>query len=167
MSATRTFTPMTANTDLTTITAYTNGTKFGYQDAEWARQDLDVMSYLAGHLDLGGDERGILSASYVPVNGYRSYDLNGDTLGGLTLEAVVFYYTANASTTVNVRVRNTTDSSNAGTITAASAATTVTREVVTLTLASGIKTYRLEATGSDALNGIYTWGYLRLRKVPA
>jgi hypothetical protein len=167
MSATRTFTPMTANTDLTTITAYTNGTKFGYQDAEWARQDIDILSYLAGHLDLGGDERGITSASYVPVNGYRSYDLNGDTLGSMTLEAVVFYYTATASTTVNVRVRNTTDSSNAGAISAASAATTVTREVVTLTLASGIKTYRLEVTGSDAAAGVHCWGYLRIRRVPA
>jgi glycerol-3-phosphate dehydrogenase len=81
---------------------------------------------------------------------------------------VVFYYTQNASTTVNVRVRNTTDSTNAGAIAGASAATTVTREVITaLTLASGIKTYRLEVTGSDALNGVYCWGYLRLRKVPA
>lgn len=167
MSATRTFTPMTANTDLTTITPYTNGSKFGYQDAEWARQDLDVLSYIAGHLDLGGDERPILSASYVPVNGFRSYDLNGDSLGGMTLEAVIFYYTTNAATTVNVRVRNTTDSSNAGAIAAASASTSVQREVVTLTLASGVKTYRLEVTGSDAANGVYAWGYLRIRKVPA
>jgi hypothetical protein len=167
MSATRTFSPLTANTDLTTIDPYVNGSKFGYQDAERARQDLDILSYLCGHFDLGGDERPILSASYVGVNGHRSYDLNGDTLGGMTLEAVVYFYTTNASTTVNVRVRNTTDGSNAGAIAAASAATTVTREVVTLTLASGIKTYRLEVTGSDALNGIYAWGYLRIRKVPA
>lgn len=167
MSATRTFTPMTANTDLVTITAYTNGSKFGYQDAEWARQDLDIMSYIAGHLDLGGDENGILSASYVPVNAARTYDLNGSTLGGLTLEAVVFYYTASAATTVEVRLRNTTDSSNAGIIAAPSAATTVTREVITLTLASGIKTYQLQVTGSDAVNGVYAWGYIRLRKVPS
>jgi hypothetical protein len=167
MSATRTFTPMTANTDLTTITAYTNATKFGYQDAEWARQGLDVLSYLVGHLDLGGDEQAILSSSYVAVNGARTYDLNGDTLGGMTKEAVVYYYTSNAATTVNVRVRNTTDSSNAGAISGASAATTVTREVITLTTASGIKTYQLQVTGSDAVYPVYCWGYIRIRRVPA
>jgi hypothetical protein len=164
MSTTRTYTALTGGG---AGSAYQTGDRWGYQTAEKVRNDLDICAYVAGHLDLGGDERGILSASYVPVNGYRSFDLNGDSLGGMTLEAVVFYYTSNASTTVNVRVRNTTDSSNAGTITAASSATTATREVVTLTLASGIKTYRLEVTGSDALNGVYCWGYLRLRKVPA
>src|SRR5512138_334824 len=155
MSTTRTYTAITGGG---AGGAYQSGDKFGYQTAEKIRNDMDIAAYIAGHLDLGGDERGILSASYVPVNGSRSFDLNGDSLGGMTLEAVVFYYTANASTTVNVRVRNTSDSSNAGTISAASAATTVTREVVTLTLASGIKTYRLELTGSDALNGVYCWG---------
>lgn len=164
MSTTRTYTAITGGA---AGGAYQAGDKLGYQTVEKIRNDMDIAAYIAGHLDLGGDERGILSASYVPVNGYRSFDLNGDSLGGMTLEAVVFYYTDNASTTVNVRVRNTTDSSNAATITAASAATTVTREVVTLTLASGIKTYRLEVTGSDALNGVKCWGYLRLRKVPA
>ncbi len=164
MSTTRTYTALTGGG---AGSAYQSGDRWGYQTAEKVRNDLDICAYLAGHIDLGGDERGILSASYVPVNGYRSYDLNGDTLGGMTLEAVVFYYTASASTTVNVRVRNTTDSSDAGAIAAASAATTVTREVVTLTLASGVKTYRLEVTGSDALNGVMAWGYLRIRKVAA
>lgn len=160
----RTFTPLTGGG---AGSAYQTGDKWGYQVAEKVRQALDMALYYAGHLDLGGDERGILSSSFVAVNGARTYDLDGDNDGGLTLEAVVFYYTANASTTVNVRVRNTTDSSNAGTIAAASAATTVTREVVTLTMAAGIKTYRLEVTGSDAVNPVYGWGYLRIRKVPA
>lgn len=160
----RTFTPLTGGGG---GSAYQSGDKWGYQTAENVRQALDMALYYAGHLDLGGDERGILSASYVAVNGARTYDLNGDNDGGLTLEAVVFYLTANAATTVNVRVRNTTDASDAGTIAAPSSATTVTREVVTLTMASGIKTYQLQVTGSDALNPVYAWGYLRLRKVPA
>ncbi len=164
MSTTRTYTALTGGG---AGSAYQSGDRWGYQTAEKVRNDLDIAVYLAGHLDLGGDERPILSASYTPVNGYRSYDLNGSTLGGLTLEAVVFFYTTNAATTVNVRVRNTTDSSNAGTIAGASTATTVTREVVTLTLAAGIKTYRLEVTGSDAVYPVYAWGYLRLRTVPA
>lgn len=167
MSATRTFTPMTANTDLVTITAYTNGTKFGYQDAEWARQDVDILSYLCGHLELGGDKDAIVSASYVAVNGARTYDLNGDTLGGMTCEAVVFYRTTDVATTVNVRLRNTTDGSDAGAIAAASSSTSIAREVFTVTFASGVKTYQLQVTGSDASNGVVAWGYLRIRTVPA
>ena len=164
MSTTRTYTALTGGG---AGSVYQSGDRWGYQTAEKVRNDLDIAAYLCGHLDLGGDERGISSASYVAVNGARTYDLNGDSLGGMTLEAVVFFYTADASTTVNVRVRNTTDASDAGAITAASGATTVTREVVTLTLASGIKTYQLQVTGSDAVNPVYCWGYLRLRKVPA
>lgn len=167
MSATRAFAPLTAHVDLTTISAYVNNSAWGYQDAERTRQALDMALYLAGHLDMGGDDRPVLSSSYVPVNGARSFDLNGDTLGGLTLEAVIFYFTTDASTTVNVRVRNTTDSSDAGAIASASAATTLTREVITLTLATGVKTYQLQVTGSDALNGVAAYAYMRLRKVPA
>lgn len=164
MSTTRTLTSLTGGG---AGGAYQANDKLGYQSVEKIRNNEDIAHYLMGHFDLGGDERGILSASYVAVNGARSYDLNGSSVGGVTLEAVVFYYTADASTTVNVRLRNTTDSSNAGTITSASAATSVTREVFTVTLASGIKTYQLQVTGSDALNGVHCWGYLRLRKVPA
>ncbi len=148
--------------------AYQVGDKFGYQTAEKIRNDIDICAYIAGHLPLGGNESGgIESASYLPVNSYMSYDLDGAQLGGMTLEAVVFYYTSNAATTVRVKVRNTTDSTDAAITAAVSAATTITREVLTVTLASGIKTYRLEVTGSDALNPVYAWGYLRLRKVPA
>lgn len=164
MSATRTFDPFTGSGPDGALIA---GDSFGPTQADTWRQMLDICGYVGGHFDLGGDERGILSSSYIAVNGARTFDLNGDSLDGLDLEAVVFYYTSDASTTVNVRVRNTTDSTDAGTIAAASAATTVTREVVTLTLASGIKTYQLQVTGSDALNGVYAWGYLRLRVVPS
>jgi hypothetical protein len=164
MSTTRTYTALTGGG---AGSVYQTGDRWGYQTAEKVRNDLDICAYLAGHIDLGGDERGISSASYVAANGARTYDLNGDTVGGMTLEAVLFFYTANAATTVEARVRNTTDGSNAGIIAAPSAATTVTREVVTLTLASGIKTYQLQVTGSDALNPVFCWGYLRLRKVAA
>lgn len=167
MSATRTFTPLTANTDLTTITAYTNGTKWGYQDAEWARQAIDVLAYNGGHYDLGGsDDVGIMSASYVPVVGTRELSLNGDTLGGLTLEVVVWTRTSNASGSVTVRVRNTTDSSTAATSTAVTS-TTLTKEAVTVTLASGVKVYRLEIIGGSATIPVYGFGHFRFRKVAA
>src|SRR5262245_52360641 len=167
MSATRTFTPMTANTDLVTITAYTNATKFGYQDAEWARQDLDVLSYLCGHLPLGGDENsGILSASYTPVNQSMRYTLNGDTVGGMTVDACVSYYTSDAATSVTVRIRNLTDSSTAATGTTSTSTTRV-DETLSVTLASGAKSYELQVIGGNATNPIFAWGYFRIRRVPA
>ncbi len=167
MSTTRTYTALTGGG---AGSAYQSGDRWGYQTAEKVRNDLDICAYLAGHLELGGDERPMTiatPATWQAVNGARTYDLNGDSTGGLTLQAVVFYYSSNAGTTVNVRLRNTTDGSNAGAISAASAATTVTREVFTVTLASGIKTYQLQWDASNTTNPVYAWGYLRLRVVPA
>lgn len=141
---------------------------FGYQEMEAIRQSLHVCGYLIGHIDLGGDERSMTittPGTYQPVNGARSVDHNGNEDGGLTLEAVIFSYSSNAGTSVTVRVRNTTDGSNAGT-TAARTDTTVQRDVVTLTLVAGIKTYRLEWNASNTTNPVFAWGYLRLRKVP-
>jgi hypothetical protein len=167
MSTTRTYTALTGGG---AGSVYQAGDKWGYQTAEKVRNDTDIAAYLCGHLFLGGDERPMTittPATWQAVNGAVTYDLNGDSLGGMTLEAVVFYYSSNAGTTVNVRVRNTTDGSNAGAIAAASSATTVTREVVTLTIASGIKTYQLQWDASNTTNPVYAWGYMRLRKVPA
>lgn len=163
MSATRTFTPITGGG---AGGAFQAGDRHGYQTEEKIRQGLDVANYAGGCYPLGGDDTGILSASYVPVNGWMSHDFNGDSLGGLTLDVVLFYRTANAATSVTARVRNTTDSSTAATGTT-STATSDTREVVSVTLASGVKTYRLEVTGSDALNPVYLRGYFRFRKVPS
>jgi hypothetical protein len=159
----RTFTPITGSGSGGSIIA---SDKWGVVKSESVRQALDMALYLAGHLDLGGDERGILSASFVAVNGPRSFSIQGDCTGGLTLDAVVYYYTSDASTTVQVRVRNTTDSTTAASG-AVSASTAVVSETLTVTLASGTKSYQLQVTGSDAVNPVYAWGYLRLRKIPA
>lgn len=169
MSATRSHTPLTGDGTLATTRAYINGDDWGYWDAEHARQSIDIAMYLAGHLDLGGDERPITVATggtYQAVNAARVYSLNADTLGGLALEAVVYYYTSDASTSVRAKIRNTTDSSDAvvGTL---STSSTVVEEVLTLTMASGVKKYQLQVTAGDTNNPVYCWGYLRLRKVAA
>jgi hypothetical protein len=163
MSTSRTFTSLVGGA---AGGVYQAGDKFGANSAEKVRNNEDIAAYLMGHLDLGGDERPILSASFVPVNGARVFSLNGSSVGGVTLEAVVYTYTTDASTSVQARIRNVTDSSNAVTGTSITA-TTVTEEVLTLTLAAGIKKYRLDVTGGDANNGVYCWGYMRLRVVPS
>lgn len=159
----RTFTPITGGGG---GGAYQAGDKLGYQAVEKIRQALDQALYLAGHLELGGDERAILSAAFTRVNGARTLTLQGDNLGGLTLELVAFYYTLNTATQVQVRLRNTTDNTTAATGTSSNA-TSLTREVIAVTLASGNKDYQLQVTGSNADNGVFAWGYLRAIKVPA
>jgi hypothetical protein len=159
MSATRTF---------TTLGTYTAGTKWGYQSAQKTKEAIDMALYLAGHLDLGGSETSAQvtgAATWAPVTSYRAFSLNGDTLGGLTLQAVVYYKTENAAQAVQVRIRNTTDSSTAATGTSSSS-TSVVEETLTLTLASGVKSYRLEILGGDTYS-VAGWGYLRLRAIPA
>lgn len=127
-----------------------------------------MMAYLGAGWDLGGEETtGLLTgvATWMAVSGAREFTIDGDNLGGLTLEVVLHYYTTSAATAVQLRVRNTTDSTTAATGTS-STSTTLVKEVVTVTMASGNKVYRLEALG-DATNPVIGWGYLRLRKVPA
>jgi hypothetical protein len=162
----RTFTPLTGTG---AGSALILNDKFGFQSAEKIRQALDLLANIGAGYPLGGDERSMIvttPATYQAVNGPITWDLNGDNFGGMTLEVVFFSYTSNAATSVTPRFRNTTDSTTAAQG-AAVTATTVTREVVTVTLASGIKTYRLEWTASNSTNGVYCWAVTRFRKVPA
>lgn len=166
MSATRTFTAWAGSGG----GAILDGDPATHVEAEYIRNAIDIGAYLGGHFDLGGDERPMTittPGTWQAVNGARTYDLNGDSVGGMTLEVVLFYYSSNAGTTVDVRLRNTTDGSNAATLAAPSASTTVVRTARTVTLASGIKTYQLQWDASNTTNEVFAWGYLRLRKVPA
>lgn len=129
--------------------------------------NFDVLAYCGLQAPLGGSQSmGLVTgaATWVPVETYIEHSLNGDELGGLTLEARVWTATSNASTAVQVRLRNTTDSSNAA-ISTSHTSTTVTAETLSVTLAAGAKTYRLEILG-DATNEVFGWGVLRFRKVP-
>jgi hypothetical protein len=158
----RTFTPITGGG---AGGAYQTGDRLGYQTVEKVRQALDMALYLP-IIDLGGDERGISTASFVAVNAARQISIKGDNLGGLTLDVVLHYYTSNAATSVQMKVRNLTDSTDAATGTI-STSTTVVTETVTVTLASATKTYQLQIDGGNADNPIYGWGYFRFRTVPA
>lgn len=167
MSTSRTFTPYVGGGAGGAVQV---GDPWTDAEGEEYRQNVDLLAYLVGHFDLGGDERPMTittPGTWQAVNGARTYDLNGDSVGGMTLEAVLFYYTSSAGTTVDVRLRNTTDSTNAATLAAASASTTVVRTARTVTLASGIKTYQLQWDASNTSAPVYVWGMLRLRKVPA
>lgn len=160
----RTFTPLTGGG---ASDAYAAGDKWGYQTAEKVRQALDVFGYQGFTHFLGGsDIAGVASSSYVPVHTSCPITLNGDNFGGYTLEAVVFRFTRDAATSVTCRIYNVTDGSAAVTG-SASTSTTAASETLTITMASGNKSYRLECTGSNTTNDVFAWGFLRLRKDPA
>lgn len=161
MSATRTFTVLKAS-------AFISGDTWTYTRGENTRQALDMAAYFGMTLDCGGSEDvGIVTgaATWQPVRSYRDYTLNGDSLGGMTIEAVVYYKTSDAGQAVQVRIRNTTDGTTAVTGTS-STSTSVVKETLTVTLASGAKVYRLEVLGGASLD-VFAWGYLRIYKTPA
>lgn len=161
----RTFTPITGSGP---SGAYADGDRWGYQTAEKARQGLDVANYVGDHASLGGHASvGYVTgaATWEAVDETATFTLNGDNLGGLALEAVVFYKTEDTSQDVQVRIRNVSDSTNAA-LSATSNSLSFVQETLTLTLASGVKTYRLEVLGG-ATYAVFAGGYIRLRKVPA
>jgi len=164
----RTFAPLTGNPNLTTIQPYIFDDGWGYQDAERARQALDLLAYIGDHLPLGGDEiTGHVTgaATWEAVDPTKAISIDGDNLGGMTIEVLFFYKTENAAQAVQLRLRNTTDGSDAAVSTSSSSTTLVAQAAVTATIASGVKSYRLEILGG-ATHAVFGAAFLRIRKVP-
>lgn len=166
MSATRTHAPLGGTTP---ETAFVNGHRWGYQDAEQVRQSIDVAMYLGDAIHLGGHaSTGYVTgaATWEAVAPALAFTLNGDSLGGLTIDLVVTSWTENAAQAVQVRLRNTTDSANAAISTSHSSTSPTTETVTGVTLASGVKSYRLEVLGG-ADWAVFATAYLRIRDVAA
>lgn len=143
------------------------GDKFGQSKIEAVRQGLDLLAYVGDAIHLGGIPTcGFVTgaATWEAVDEALTFTLQGDTLGGLTLDLVVTSKTENAAQAVQARLRNTTDGSNAALSTSHSS-TSWTQEIVSATLASGNKSYRLEVLGG-ADYAVFATAILRIRKVP-
>jgi hypothetical protein len=148
--------------------AYDNGDRWGYQDAEQVRQGIDLLAYVGDVIPLGGDPSvGFVTgaATWEAVNAALAHLIDGDNLGGMAADLVVTTWTENAAQAVQARLRNTTDGSNAAVSTSHSS-TSPTTEIVSVTLASGNKSYRLEVLGG-ATHAVFCVAYLRVRRVPA
>lgn len=144
------------------------GDPFRHIEGEIVRQGRNVLAYLGDHLPLGGDaSTGYLTgaATWEAVNAGHAFTLDGDNLGGMTIDVVFTTWTQNAAQAVQARLRNVTDGSDAA-LSASHAGTTPTTETVTATLASGAKSYRLEVLGGASYL-VFCVAYLRVRKVPA
>ena len=107
--AARTFTALTGTG---AGSAFQLNDKFGYQTAEEIRQATDLLAAVGAVYPFGGDERPMVvatPATYQAVNNAITLELDGDNFGGMTIQAIFFSYTSNASTSVTPRLRNTTD----------------------------------------------------------
>ena len=148
--------------------ALVSGDKFGFQTAEKIRQAIDLLAYLGDHLPLGGDEfTGHVTgaATWEAVDATKVITIDGSNLGGMDLEVLFFSKTENAAQAVQLRLRNTTDASNAAVSTSSSSTTLVAQAAVAATLASGVKSYRLEILGG-ATYAVFGAAFLRIREVP-
>lgn len=142
---------------------------FGYQSANRIRENLIAIISARLTYYLGGSRATSvpLVASAQDAIDYIDIELDGTNLGGLTKQLRVEVRTANAGTSVTPRLRNITDSTDAGvgvacTATNADYSGTNQRQTITLTLASGVKKYRLQLTPSNTTNAVYGIGYIEI-----
>lgn len=123
--------------------------------AEQVRQDLVILGKRRYH-DLGGDsEAGVTDTSYVWAPNGGVIELCAEDVRGLTLTLRVWVKVSNASGTVRVRLRNTTDGSDVAEMAAAVSDTSWTLYTVSATAPAGTtaKTCRLEIKASGGYIG--------------
>ena len=119
---------------------------------------------------LGGSRTvGILAAVATDAINWIDVEVDGTAFAGWTLRARVEVRTSDVGTSVTPRVQNVTDATTAGTGVASTATATDYTGVnqiqtITVTLAAGVKKYRLQLTPSNANSDVYGIGYLELIK---
>lgn len=98
---------------------------------------------------------------------WRDVELDGTVTTGLTVQARVEVRTSDAGTSVTPKIRNVTDSTDAGVGSACSATATdysgtASKQTIAVTLAAGLKTYRLQLTPSNADADVFGLGRLEI-----
>lgn len=151
------------------IAAYILDNVFGYQGANKHRENLITLGSRRATYDLGGSRSVSLPlvASAQNAENWIDIEIDGTNLGGFTANLRVECRTANAGTSVTPKLRNVTDSTDAG-IGAACSATAADysganqKQTIAVTLASGVKKYRLQGTPSNTTNATFVIGYLEI-----
>jgi len=151
------------------IAAYVLDNVFGYQGANRHRENLIVLSSRRAVYPLGGS-RSVslpLAATAQDAESWIDVEIDGTNQGGMTGRLRVECRTANAATSVTPKLRNVTDSTDAGigvacTATNADYSGANQKQTITVTIASGVKKYRLQGTPGNATNPTFVIGYLEL-----
>jgi hypothetical protein len=153
----------------TAIGAYILDQVWGYQGANKHRENMIALASRKAIYDLGGSRITALPqvASAQDAVEYRDIELDGTNLGGFTVRLRVECRTINAATSVTPKLRNVTDSTDAGTGVACSATNadysgTNQKQTITVTLAAGVKKYRLMGTPSNTTHPTFIIGDLEI-----
>lgn len=150
------------------ISAYVLDFVFGYQSANKHRDNMIALASRKAIYNLGGSRSVSLPqvASAQDVESYHDIELDGTNLGGFTKQIRV-ECRAGAGTAVTPKLRNVTDSSDAGvgascTGTAADYSGTNQKQTITVTIASGVKKYRLMGTPANTTDPTFEVGDLEI-----
>lgn len=152
------------------ITAFILDQLFGYQSANKLRENSIVILSGRKGRGLGGSREVPNNAGINPFGGplkskqngvgpfdavdFIDVEIDGTNQGGVTCQARVEVRTDRAGCTITPKIRNVTDSTDAGTGLACAAGDpayggTNQKQTITVTLASGVKKYRLMYTLSS------------------
>lgn len=113
--------------------------------------------------DLGGDEiTPITSSGWTPFVSFRPLQVGDPLYEGLDLEAVIMRYTTASGTGVEVKIED-----DLGNVIASMASPafdlTPTRQTLTGTMPATTQWATGYVRGTNDLNGVMAWGYLRTR----
>ncbi len=151
----------------TAVPAFILDQLFGYQTANYLRDNLIALASARHKYPLGGSRELTLDrlATVQDAKDWVDVELDGTNLGGLTVRARIEVRTLAAGTSITPRVQNITDATTAGTGVACTATNadytgTNQKQTVTLTVAAGIKTYRLQATLGNLAADAFVIGYI-------
>lgn len=159
------------------ITAFVLDQVFGYQSANKIRDNLITLVSRRTGRSLGGsralpnfpvwDDYGDVYSKPPDLGPHDALDyvdieIDGTNQGGITYQARVEVRTANPGCSITPKIRNVTDSTDAGTGAACTATNvdysgTNQRQTITITLAGGVKKYRLQYTLGALGVGMDTW----------
>lgn len=163
----------------TAITAYVLDQVFGYQDANEIRANLITLASRRAGRFLGGSRTipndpvlnpftGLWqskSAGLGPTNvvDWMDIEIDGTNQAGITYQARVQCRTDRATVSITPRILNVTDSTVAGTGSACTATAldysgTNQKQMIALTIASGVKTYRLQFSLNNVSGSTWMMG---------
>jgi hypothetical protein len=153
----------------TAIPAYVVDQLFGYTRANELRQNLIALASRRAVYSLGGSRQTAVPqvASAQDAVDWIDVEIDGTNLAGLTVQARIEVRVINAATSVTPKIRNGTDSTDAGTGVACTATNanyggTNQKQTITLTLASGVKKYRLMLTPSNTTHPVFGIGCIEI-----
>lgn len=152
----------------TAVSAFVLDQIFGYQTANNLRANIEATLAARFHKHLGGSRLMALArtAAAQDVPEWQDVEIDGTNLGGLTKQARV-EVRAGAATAITPKVRNVTDATDAGvgvsaTGTAADYSGTNQKQTIALTLAAGVKKYRLQATPANTTDDTFATGHIEI-----